>query len=109
MPFLIYTSSLVTSPENTTIQQGSKEPLLRDLVTCIRTTEWYRLGLQLGVDDYDLQLIQADKRENQEQLRCMLQTWLRVCENPSWEDVVKALKAIGEKNLGAKLQQQFCK
>jgi len=88
---------------------SGEEPSLRDLVNHVRTTNWYNLGLQLNLDDYSLQQIQADERGNQEQKTCMFRTWLRVCENPSWKAVVKALKDIGEKNLGAKLEQQFCK
>ena len=81
---------------------------MRDLVTQVRTTNWYDLGLQLKIDDYSLQLIRADERENQQQKRCMFQTWLRVCENPSWKAVVEALKAIGENNLAANLEQRCC-
>jgi len=105
---VLSTSILRTSLQNTPIQQGSKEPLLQDLVAHVHTIDWYNLGLQLGLNDYTLQLIQADERKNQEQLRCMFRKWLKVCENPAWNDIVKALKAIGENNLGARLEQQFC-
>ena len=97
----------MTSSEKTSTT-GASEPQLRDLVTQVRTTNWYHLGLQLDIDDYSLQQIQADERGSQERKTCMFRTWLRVCENPSWKAVVKALKAIGENNLAAKLGQQYC-
>ena len=81
---------------------------MQDLVTQVLTTNWYHLGLQLDIDDYSLQQIQADERGNEDQKTCMFRTWLRVCENPSWKAVVKALKTIGEKKLAAKLEQQYC-
>lgn len=97
----------MTSSETTSTIQRAQEPLLKDLVTEVCTTDWYCLGLQLDLDEYSLNQIQTDKRGNKEQMRCMFQTWLRVCENPSWEDIVKALKTIGEMNLGAKLEQRY--
>lgn len=82
---------------------------MRDLVTHVRTTEWYRLGLLLDLDNYSLQRIRIDARDSQECLALVFETWLKTCRNPSWLDVVRALRAIGENNLGAKLEQMFCK
>ena len=81
---------------------------MQDLVTQVLTTNWYHLGLQLDIDDYSLQQIQADERGNEDQKTGMFRTWLRVCENPSWKAVVKALNAIGENNRAAKLEQHYC-
>lgn len=82
---------------------------MRDLISHVRTTEWYRLGLLLDLDDYNLQRIRVDARDNQEHLALVFETWLKTCKNPSWLDIVRALNAIGENNLGAKLEQMFCK
>ena len=83
-----------------------QEPQLRHLISYVHTTEWYRLGLQLDLDDFNLRQI---GKQNQEHLTLMFQTWLKVCRNPSWQDVVQALEAIGERRLAAKLEQKFCK
>ena len=86
-----------------------REPHLRELISYVHTTEWYRLGLQLDVDSFKLHQIGKDAKENQEHLTLMFEAWLQVCENPSWQDVVQALKAIGERRLAAKLEQKFCR
>ena len=103
MNIFLYTCSLLTTQ---TTQQNS---LLRDLIFHVHTTKWYRLGLQLDLDDFKLQEIEVNKKDNEDRLRKMFQAWLEVCVNPSWQDVVKALKEIGERKLGAELEKQFCK
>ncbi len=81
---------------------------LRDLVRHVKTTNWYGLGLELGVDDYTLDLIHEDQRgDNRAQLRRMFQEWLRESEEPTWEAVVQALTAIGEDTLASEIEEQF--
>ena len=91
------------------VSTTQREPHLRDLMTHVRTTEWYRLGLQLDLDDFKLQEIEVNVKDNKDRLRKMFQAWLEICVNPSWQDIVKALKEIGDRNLGAKLDKQFSK
>ena len=98
---------MMTSLEKASTTQ--REPHLRELISYVHTTEWYGLGLQLDVDIFKLSQIGKDARENQEHLRLMFEAWLQVSENPSWQDVVQALKAIGERRLAVKLEQKFCK
>ena len=88
---------------------AQQKPELRDLISDVQTTEWYHLGLQLNLDNFTLRQIQVDARKNQERLTLLFEAWLQVSENPSWQDVVRALKAIGERRLAAKLEQKFCK
>ena len=97
----------MTSQE--TMSTAQQKPQLRDLISDVQTTEWYHLGLQLNLDSFKLRQIQVDARQNQEHLTLMFEAWLQVSENPSWQDVVRALKAIGERQLAAKLQHKFCK
>ena len=92
-----------------TMSTAQQKPQLRDLISDVQTTEWYHLGLQLNLDSFKLRQIQVDARQNQEHLTLMFEAWLQVSENPSWQDVVRALKAIGERQLAAKLQHKFCK
>ena len=89
--------------------QTNLEPDLGELITHVRTTQWYRLGLQLDVADFDLQNIELNEKQNEDGLKAMFQKWLKNCINPSWKDVTTALQAIGERNLGTKLEQRFCK
>ena len=66
----------------------------------VETTKWYRLGLELGIDNYKMQVIEADAKmkENATEtaLRMVLDTWLRISANPVWCDVEKAMRMIGE-------------
>ena len=91
-----------------TMSTAQQKPQLRDLISDVQTTEWYHLGLQLNLDSFKLRQIQVDARQNQEHLTLMFEAWLQVSENPSWQDVVRALKAIGERRVAAELQQKFC-
>ena len=91
-----------------TMSTAQQKPQLRDLISIVQTTEWYCLGLQLDVDSFKLCQIGKDARENQEHLTLMFEAWLQVSENPSWQDVVQALKAIGVRRLAVKLEQKFC-
>ena len=92
-----------------TMSTAQQKPQLRDLISDVQTTEWYHLGLQLNLDSFKLRQIQVDARQNQEHLTLMFEAWLQVSENPSWQDVVRALKAIGERKEAVKLQHKFCK
>ena len=97
----------MTSLEKASTTQ--QKPCLRDLISHVHIIEWYYLGLQLRVNSFKLRQIRRDARENQEHLTLMFEAWLQDCENPSWQDIVQALKAIGERRLAAKLEQKFCK
>ena len=79
---------------------------LRDLLNNVKTTNWYHLGLELGIGSDDLDIIQ--KHEVEDRLRLMFQKWLQVSEDHSWRMVCNALRTIGENSLAAKLTGKFC-
>ena len=61
------------------------------------TTIWYRLGLQLGVRADDLDVIEtnyADVCKNK-----MFAEWQKGDTNPTYEKLVRALAAVGERKL----------
>ena len=80
--------------------QGSETPSLTDLLQRVQTTRWFRLGLELGIDHYIMQTIEADSRcdpnMTESALLRVFAEWLKT-ENPVWSDVEKALKVMGEK------------
>ena len=81
-------------------------PKLADLIEHVTTPRWFNLGLVLGVDDSSLQFIEHDTRgDSQTGLRRMFQEWLRICEQPSWDNVIWALRKIGENRLAAEVHQ----
>ena len=71
-------------------------PQLKDLVL-VRAVEWYDLGLQLGVENAELKVIQ---KNNPGDLRVcrreMFEAWLRITPNPSYQQLVEALLEVGE-------------
>ena len=71
-------------------------PLLKDLVL-VEAVEWYDLGLQLGVEDAELKVIQ---KNNPGDLRAcrrdMFRAWLRIASHPSYKQLVDALLAVRE-------------
>ena len=72
------------------------EPQLKDLIL-VRTVKWYELGLQLEVESHNLDVIQANNQKNVEACkREMFSKWLRITPNASYQQVVEALRVVGE-------------
>lgn len=80
--------------------QESDIPSLKHLLQRVQTTRWFRLGLELGIDHYTMQVIEADTRHDhnmtESALTRVFEEWLKT-ENPLWSDIEKALKVMGEK------------
>ena len=75
---------------------GAQGPQMKDLVL-IKITEWYELGLQLGVDDAELEEIEKNNRGDLRACRRnMFRAWLRITPTPSYQQLVEALTAVGE-------------
>ena len=88
---------------------GLKTPTLDELLDNVRTTEWFRLGLKLGVNEDDLDVIASDRKlDSSGALTDMLRKWLREHKNPTWRKVVEAMRKIGEVNKAGKLESIFC-
>ena len=58
-------------------------------------TDWYLLGLCLGLSESKLKEIKQDYRANDERRREVLATWARQ-EKPTWSKVVHALMEMGK-------------
>ena len=69
---------------------------MKDLVL-LKVTEWYELGLQLGIEDAKLEEIE---KNNQGDLRAcrrnMFRAWLKITPSPSYHQLVEALRVVGE-------------
>ena len=72
-------------------------------------SDWYTLGLNLGVRETELQQIQSSyptegcRRWKQE----TISHWLRQTPSASWENVVKALQKMGENKVAEKIELQY--
>ena len=85
--------NLTTSPGAST---PPIKPQLKDLVL-VRTTKWYNLALQLGIEDTELDVIEENNPKDIDACkRKMFKTWLRITPNPSYQQLVEALQTVGE-------------
>ena len=68
---------------------------LKDLINELQeVTDWYLLGLCLGLTESRLREIEQDQRRNDERRREVLATWARQ-EKPTWSKVVHTLMEMG--------------
>ena len=76
----------------------------------VRAVEWYNLGLQLGVENAELKVIQ---KNNPGDLRAcqreMFEAWLRITPNPSYQQLVEALLEVGEITEADRLCKKYSK
>ena len=80
---------------------------LKDVVIAVKdVTEWYDLGLQLGLPDYALASI-ARHPDVPGHKRMMLSEWLQFDTRASWEKLADALAIIGNNVLAENVRRQF--
>ena len=75
----------------------------------VSVSDWRKLGLNLGVQDYKLDQIERShsaegcdgwKRET-------FSLWLRCTPSASWGDVVGALQQMGEETVAERIEQKY--
>ena len=69
-------------------------------------SDWYRLGLKLGVPDYKLDEIQRNHSSSRWKIET-LKLWLQLNPNASWMSVVRALQRMEENTLAKMIQQKY--
>ena len=82
---------------------------LKDVV-CIKVDDWYNFGLQLNIDDGDLETIK--KNNPNDTVSCkrdMFRKWLNSTKNPSFKLLVDALVAVGELREATHLSKKYSK
>ena len=63
-------------------------------------TCWYKLGLELGVSPYDLDVIEGNYPRDREMCKLkMFGAWLRGDADSTYEKLVKALTAVGKRSI----------
>ena len=66
----------------------------------LQVSDWYKLGLALKLDSYDLDIIENKFRgDTRKQICEMFDLWLRTQPNASYEQLIKALREVGDKTL----------
>ena len=98
---------------NLTISPGVPTPPMKpeliDLVL-VQTTKWYNLGLQLGIEDTELDVIEENNPKDIDTCkRKMFQAWLKITPSSSYQQLVEALVAVGETNEADRLCKKYGK
>ena len=71
--------------------------------------KWYDLGLQLGVPDSTLRIIENDCQNNcKDAIRKMIHEWLQLCSNPTWRTVALSLRTIYMDSLANDVERKYC-
>jgi hypothetical protein len=82
-----------------------------DLLTNLlsKAARWNSIGIQLGLSPDQVATIRADSSDVEECLRKILQKWYDMTPNPSWGQVITALRAplLGEMKLAKELEQKM--
>ena len=89
-------------------RQSSLEFKLQHIVIAVKDviTEWYDLGLQLGLPDSTLKLI-ASNPDVEGRLRMMLSKWLEYDTQASWHKLANALNTMGKNVVAANIRSKY--
>ena len=75
---------------------AAPRPTLKDLVK-VRVKSWYNLGLQLDIEDDELDTIERNHPQDWERCkRNMFKEWLRKCPQASYQQLVQAMVKSGD-------------
>lgn len=74
------------------------KPSLAEVCEHVRTTRWFQLGVQLGLDEIDLEEIEEDRSSGDEKRTSVYQLWFRTQPKATRGQLLTALKstAVGE-------------
>ena len=74
----------------------------------IQPTQWYTLGITLGLEEEVLNNIEQEQSHKHPKCkRAMFRKWLESNPTASWDDLIKALVQIGDKQTAEKVKEQF--
>ena len=75
----------------------------------VSISNWRKLGLNLGVQDYELAKIQTSHPNERcdEWKREVFSQWLRCTPSASWRDVVQALRQMGENTEAKRIELKY--
>ena len=86
-------------------------PKLKQLMKELRckATDWENIGIQLDIDDGELQLIKSNNAgDNGSCLREMLRRWLaKTSPAPSWIAIIEVVEYLGDQDLASKLRIRY--
>ena len=71
-------------------------------------TNWHQLGLYLGLEMSTLDEVDQSYQEISRKKCEMFRRWLRTTPAASWEEIVSALKEMGEKRIAGEVEAKYC-
>ena len=79
--------------------------LSSELITV--SADWRTLGLKLGVEEWQLKVVERDHCSCKDKLVAALDKWLKMKTDTSWVDITDALKAMGEFALAMRVKDKY--
>ena len=83
----------------------SHELLVRELSP---VAQWDVLGIYLGVEESEIQVIERDHHDTARRRIVMLKKWMEKDSNVSWKKVIVALESMTQIRLANQLQEKYC-
>ena len=81
---------------------------LKDLVTELRkVTNWFLMGVYMGVPDWELMAIRSDYQDTDDRKTHMLMKWMKLTSDLTWSAVVRALVGIKMRSLAEKVALKY--
>lgn len=76
----------------------------------LQVSDWNKLGLALELDYYDLEIIEKDNQgDRRKQALKMFQHWLNSKPDASYEQLIKALREVGDAAVASSLCKKYGK
>ena len=76
----------------------------------LQVGDWNRLGLALGLDSYELDIIKKDHLGDTKSQTCkMFELWLKTQPKASYEQLIKALHEVGDETVANSLCGKYVK
>lgn len=76
------------------------------------TVKWFQIGILLGIDERELELIENNRRKVQEMCMDMLRYWVKKnkhgSKSTSWKMLFNSLRKAQEGDLADELEQKLC-
>ena len=73
----------------------------------IKVSDWYGVGLQLKLEDQDLEDIERECSDNRRCRRRMFKLWLKTSPNPTYAQLARALILAEEETLAHRICQKY--
>ena len=73
----------------------------------LQVSDWYRLGLALNLDSYDLGIIEENYRDRRRQTWKMFDLWLTQQADASYEQLIEALHEVGDERVANSLCKKY--